>query len=212
MPIQMKNDRFYREVSCMSEEKNKDLQTEETTTDQVEEIFAEEKKETETNDQQETTVNQQLAKAAEKIDNLTAKVEEMDNRYLRLQADFDNSKRRSKLDFEAAQKYRAQSLASDLIEALDNFERALAVNSDNEETKSMRQGLEMVYKSIIEALKKEGVEVIEAVGKEFDPNFHQAVMQVSDENLEANIVVEELQKGYLLKDRVLRPSMVKVNQ
>ena len=192
----------------MSEEKKQDLQNEEVTaeTEAVEEIFAEEKQ------TEEQTVEQQLAKANDEIQTLTAKVEEMENRYLRLQADFDNSRRRSKLDLEAAQKYRVQSLAGDLIQALDNFERALAIQSDNEETVSLRQGLEMVYRNMLEALKKEGVEPIEAVGKEFDPNVHQAVMQVNDENYESNIVVEEFQKGYMLKDRVLRPSMVKVNQ
>ncbi len=192
----------------MSEEKKQDLQNEEVTaeTEVVEEIFAEEKQ------TEEETVEQQLAKANDEIQTLTAKVEEMENRYLRLQADFDNSRRRSKLDLEAAQKYRVQSLAGDLIQALDNFERALAIQSDNEETVSLRQGLEMVYRNMLEALKKEGVEPIEAVGKEFDPNVHQAVMQVNDENYGSNIVVEEFQKGYMLKDRVLRPSMVKVNQ
>ena len=192
----------------MSEEKKQDLLNEEVTaeTEVVEEIFAEEKQ------TEEETVEQQLAKANDEIQTLTAKVEEMENRYLRLQADFDNSRRRSKLDLEAAQKYRVQSLAGDLIQALDNFERALAIQSDNEETVSLRQGLEMVYRNMLEALKKEGVEPIEAVGKEFDPNVHQAVMQVNDENYGSNIVVEEFQKGYMLKDRVLRPSMVKVNQ
>lgn len=192
----------------MSEEKKQDLLNEEVTaeTEVVEEIFAEEKQ------TEEETVEQQLAKANDEIQTLTAKVEEIENRYLRLQADFDNSRRRSKLDLEAAQKYRVQSLAGDLIQALDNFERALAIQSDNEETVSLRQGLEMVYRNMLEALKKEGVEPIEAVGKEFDPNVHQAVMQVNDENYGSNIVVEEFQKGYMLKDRVLRPSMVKVNQ
>ena len=201
----------FREVSIMSEEMKKDLQNEESQTDNeiVEEIF--EEKET-TEDLQEKTMEQQLEEANAQINNLTAKVEELDNRYLRLMADYDNSRRRSKLDLEAAQKYRAQSLATDIIQSIDNFERALAVPSDNEETNSLRQGLEMVYKSLLDALKKEGVELIEAVGKEFDPNIHQAVMQVSDDNYPSNVVVEEFQKGYMIKDRVLRPSMVKVNQ
>ena len=84
--------------------------------------------------------------------------------------------------------------------------------SDNDQTKSLLQGMEMVYRGLLDALKKEGVEQIEAVGKEFDPHLHQAVMQVEDENFGSNIVVEEFQKGYILKDRVIRPSMVKVNQ
>lgn len=74
------------------------------------------------------------------------------------------------------------------------------------------QGMEMVYRSILEALKQEGAVPIESVGKEFDPQYHQAIMQAEDENYGSNIVVEEFQKGYILNDRVIRPSMVKVNQ
>ncbi|MBD3109742.1 nucleotide exchange factor GrpE [Bacillus sp. AGMB 02131] len=192
----------------MSEEMKKDLQAEESQADNetVEEIFEEKE------DGQEKSSEQQLEEANAQIANLTAKVEEQENRYLRLMADYDNSRRRSKLDLEAAQKYRSQNLATDLIQAIDNFERALALPAENEETKSLRQGIEMVYKSLLEALKKEGVEQIESVGKEFDPNIHQAVMQVNDENFASNVVVEEFQKGYMIKDRVLRPAMVKVNQ
>ncbi len=146
------------------------------------------------------------------IQALTNKLEEADNRYLRLQADFDNFRRRTRLESEASEKYRAQKLAIDLLQSLDNFERALKVEADNEQTKTLLQGMEMVYRGLVEALRKEGVEAIESVGKEFDPNFHQAVMTGEDENFGSNIVIEEFQKGYMLKDRVLRPSMVKVNQ
>jgi len=195
----------------MSEKIDKDLQNEETQADKevVEEIFAEESPEKE---EHQANNENPLEEATKQIETLTAKFEDMENRYLRLQADFDNSRRRARLDLEAAQKYRAQSIASDLIQALDNFERALAIPSENEEVLSMRQGMEMVYRSIADALKKEGVEAIESVGKEFDPNVHQAVMQVNDENFGPNEVVEEFQKGYMIKDRVLRPAMVKVNQ
>jgi molecular chaperone GrpE len=146
------------------------------------------------------------------IQTLKGKLEEADNRYLRLQADFDNFRRRTRLDLEASEKYRAQKLITDLLPALDNFERAMQLEADNEQTKSLLQGMDMVYRSLIDALKKEGVEPIDAVGKEFDPHQHQAVMQSSDENYGSNIVTDEFQKGYLLKDRVIRPSMVKVNQ
>jgi molecular chaperone GrpE len=143
---------------------------------------------------------------------LEDKLEEADNRYLRLQADFDNFRRRTRLDLEASEKYRAQKLITDLLPALDNFERAMQVEADNEQTKALLQGMDMVYRNLVDALKKEGVEPIEAVGKEFDPHQHQAVMQGEDENFGSNIVTDEFQKGYLLKDRVIRPSMVKVNQ
>lgn len=149
---------------------------------------------------------------AAEIQNLTSKLEEADNRYLRLQADFDNFRRRTRLDIEAGEKYKAQKLVTELLPVLDNFERGLKIEADNEQTKTLLQGMEMVYRSLVEALKKEGVEPIEAVGKEFDPNFHQAVMQGEDENFGQNIVTDEFQKGYMLKDRLIRPSMVKVNQ
>ena len=143
---------------------------------------------------------------------LKAKIEEAENRILRLQADYENSRRRAKLDLAATEKYKSQSLITGLLPAIDNFERALQIEADNEQTKSVLQGVEMVYRSLLDALKAEGAEQIEAVGKEFDPNLHQAIMQVEDANFDSNIVVEELQKGYILKDRVIRPSMVKVNQ
>lgn len=178
----------------------------------AEAVFAEEVNPTEETQEETPVEKDELQVAQEKIQELEAKIEEMDNRYLRLQADFDNSRRRAKLDMEAAQKYRVQSIAGNLVEALDNFERATKIEADNEQTKSLLQGMEMVYKGIIDALAKEGIEPINSVGEEFDPRLHQAVMQVQDENFGSNIVVEEFQKGYLLKDRVIRPAMVKVNE
>ncbi|EWH20514.1 nucleotide exchange factor GrpE [Bacillus haynesii] len=143
---------------------------------------------------------------------LQERLEEKENKLLRVQADFENYKRRARLDLEAAEKYRSQRIISELLPALDNFERALQLDPDNEQTKSLLQGMEMVHRQILEALKNEGVEQIPSVGEQFDPNMHQAVMQVEDGAYESNAVVEELQKGYKLKDRVIRPSMVKVNQ
>ncbi|WP_453994870.1 nucleotide exchange factor GrpE [Bacillus nitroreducens] len=163
-------------------------------------------------EEQEEDVKAELSKANEKIAELEAKLEEAENRNLRQIADFENFKRRARLDQETAATYRAQSLVSDLLPALDNFERALQIEATNDQAKSIIQGVEMVYRSIMDALKKEGVEPIEAVGQQFDPNVHQAVMQVSEPDAESNVVLEEFQKGYKLKDRVIRPSMVKVNE
>ncbi len=150
--------------------------------------------------------------SVQQIAELQAKLDETENKMLRAQADFDNFRRRSRLDQEAAQKYRAQSLATEILPALDNFERALQIEADNEQTKSLLQGMNMVYNQLVQALQNEGVEAIKTVGEQFDPHLHQAVMQVEDGNYESNTVVDELQKGYKLKDRVIRPAMVKVNQ
>lgn len=146
------------------------------------------------------------------IEEYQAKLDEADTRYLRLQADFDNFRRRTKLDLEAAQKYRAQAIISDLLPVLDNFERALQTQVDQEQAKSLLQGMEMVYRLLQDAIKKEGVEPINAVGEAFDPHLHQAVMQVEAEDTDSGVVLEEFQKGYKLKDRVIRPTMVKVSQ
>ncbi|PSL45035.1 molecular chaperone GrpE [Salsuginibacillus halophilus] len=130
----------------------------------------------------------------------------------RVQADYDNFKRRSREEKEAAAKYRAQPLAESLLPVLDNFERAMQTAPESEEVQNFTQGMDMVYKQLKEALANEGVEEIEAEGYQFDPEVHQAVMQVDEEGHDSNEVVEVMQKGYLLKDRVIRPAMVKVNQ
>ncbi|MBE4908038.1 nucleotide exchange factor GrpE [Bacillus luteolus] len=164
----------------------------------------------------ETIVNNEeqdeLTKANEKIADLEQKVQEYENKLYRVQADFENYKRRVRLDQEAAQKYRAQSLISDMLSSIDNFERAMKIDAEDEKTKTLLQGMDMVYRGLIEALKNEGVEIIDAVGQQFDPQLHQAVMQVEDSEYESGVVIEQFQKGYKLKDRVIRPSMVKVNQ
>ncbi len=146
------------------------------------------------------------------VDQLKAQLQEQESKYLRLLADYDNYKRRALLDKESLQKYRAQSTLTSLIPVLDNFSRAISLDATTEEARSMMEGMDMIYRSFAEALKAEGLVEIESLDKEFDPNFHQAIMTDNDPDKESGIVLEELQKGYILEDRVLRPSMVKVNE
>ena len=143
---------------------------------------------------------------------LQQQLDEETNRHLRLRADYENFKRRTQIDREVADKYKAQSLLANLLPVLDNFERAMQVETVSEESQSLRKGLEMVYRTLIEATEKEGLQVVEAEGVAFDPNIHQAVMTDTDDTKESGIVLQELQKGYKYKDRVLRPAMVKVNE
>jgi len=152
------------------------------------------------------------AEEADEVTLLKQQLEEEKNRYLRLLADFENYKRRVQLDKEADTKYRAQSVLTDILPVLDNLERALAIQPTTEEAISLTKGVDMVYRSLQAALEKEGLEPIKSEGVPFDPNLHQAVMQEKDESQESGIVLQELQKGYKLKDRILRPSMVKVNE
>jgi len=195
--------------TTMNEEIQEDVNAEEN----AEAVFEEVKQEQASAEAEGTdSTTSDLEAANAKIAELEAKIESESNRYLRLQADFDNSRRRAKLDLEAAQTYRAQNLVLDLLPAIDNFERAMKIEATEEQAKSLYTGMEMVYRGLLDALEKEGVEVIKSVGTEFDPHLHQAVMQVEVEDTDPNIVVEEFQKGYKLKDRVIRPAMVKVSQ
>ncbi|MEB2299828.1 nucleotide exchange factor GrpE [Lysinibacillus xylanilyticus] len=186
---------------------NKDLVQEEKDV-QAENVVEETEVKVEEQEVELTIEEQYEAKLAE----LQAKLDDEESRHLRLRADFDNIRRRNQLDREAAEKYRAQTLLSDLLPVLDNFERALQVEATSEETASIVKGIEMVYRSLIEATEKEGLQIIKAEGEQFDPNVHQAVMQEQDSEKETGVVLRELQKGYMLKDRVLRPTMVSVNE
>lgn len=178
-------------------------QLEETTV--IEEATEAEQKETE------DTVAE-LDAEAQKIADFEKQLAEQEDRYLRLRADYDNLLRRQKIEREAAEKYRAQSLLTDLVPVLDNLARALQVEVTSEEAKSLYTGVEMVYRQFVEATEKEGLEAIPSEGEPFDPNFHQAVMQEQDSEQPSGTVLRELQKGFKLKDRVLRPSMVSVNE
>ncbi|UOQ46335.1 nucleotide exchange factor GrpE [Halobacillus salinarum] len=150
--------------------------------------------------------------SVEQLEQLRKENEQINNRLLRLQADYDNFRRRTMQEKEADRKYRSQSLIEELIPVLDNFERAFQIEVEGEAAQKFAEGMKMVHDQFKAALDKEGVETIPAEGEPFDPHLHQAVMQVEDDNYESNVVVEELQKGYRLKDRVIRPAMVKVNQ
>ncbi|MCM3550694.1 heat shock protein GrpE [Niallia circulans] len=193
----------------MAEEKNEELQTEETEQTKVEDGHGDSAEQEETENNSGTEVEEQ---EEPEVHPLEIELNELKDRLARVRADYENFRRRTKEEKEAQAKYRAQGFIEKLLPALDNFERALLVEPKHEEAKQLLQGMEMVYRQVEEALKQEGVEPIPTEGELFDPHLHQAVMQVSEEGYEPNQIVEELQKGYKLKDRVIRHSMVKVNQ
>ena len=143
---------------------------------------------------------------------LAEEIARLNDQLLRNQAELENFKKRMNDERIKDNKYRSQSLATAILPALDTFERAITVGADNEEIKNFLVGFEMIYKQFIESLASEGVEIIVATGQPFDPNFHQAVMQEEVEGTEPGMVLDEMQKGYKLKDRVIRPAMVKVSQ
>ncbi|HCX9179270.1 TPA: nucleotide exchange factor GrpE [Staphylococcus aureus] len=148
----------------------------------------------------------------QKINELQQLADENEEKYLRLYAEFENYKRRIQKENEINKTYQVQRVLTDILPAIDNIERALQIEGDDETFKSLQKGVQMVYESLINALKDNGLEVIKTEGEAFDPNIHQAVVQDDNPDFESGEITQELQKGYKLKDRVLRPSMVKVNQ
>ncbi|EOB0500068.1 nucleotide exchange factor GrpE [Staphylococcus aureus] len=148
----------------------------------------------------------------QKINELQQLADENEEKYLRLYAEFENYKRRIQKENEINKTYQAQRVLTDILPAIDNIERALQIEGDDETFKSLQKGVQMVHESLINALKDNGLEVIKSEGEAFDPNIHQAVVQDDNPDFESGEITQELQKGYKLKDRVLRPSMVKVNQ
>ena len=147
----------------------------------------------------------------EKVDKLAEKLKQSEDKYLRLYAEFENFKRRKNKEIETNNVYKSQKVITEILPSLDNLERALQVESDNEEIKSLLKGVEMVYEGLLNVLKSEGVELIETENAQFDPNYHHAVMQDEDSEKESGAILDTFQKGYKLKDRVIRPAMVKVN-
>ena len=167
---------------------------------------------------QEQTVEETPAKAEEKKekkkskkkDKKDEKIEELNDRLLRNMAEFENFRNRSEKEKAAKFNMGAKNVVEKVLPIVDNFERGLAAVPEEEKDNAFVKGMEAVYKQFTTVLEEIGVTPIEAVGKEFDPNLHNAVMHDEDETKEANIISEEFQKGYMYKDSVVRHSMVKV--
>ena len=142
------------------------------------------------------------------VKKLTEQVNVLKNEYARAYADTENMKKRLQKEHDSFAKYHIQSFAIELLPVLDNCERALAIQGIDE---NMKKGLEMIYSQLKSALEKEGVTEIEAEGMPFDGNWHQALMSEHKDGVEPGMVLQVLQKGYKLKDRILRAAMVKVS-
>jgi len=146
-----------------------------------------------------------------RIAELTKQAEENMQRYLRVQADFDNFRRRTAKEREELAQYASMKLITNLLPVVDNFERAIAASAENSNYESLAKGVDMIFRQLEQTLSQEGLTAMTTVGEMFNPEFHQAIMQVESEEHEEGIIVEEVQKGYVLKEKVLRPAMVKVS-
>lgn len=159
------------------------------------------------------TAKDQLKAAQEQIDQLTKEKDELEDKYLRAEAEMANMQTRYKKEQEQLLKYQSQRLATAVLPVIDNLNRALEIEVDDEASKNLKQGVEMVAKDLNKAFTDNEITKIESLGKKFNPTLHQAVKSVpAEDGQEPETIVEVFQDGYMLKDRVLRPAMVVVAQ
>lgn len=145
-----------------------------------------------------------------KKDKKDEKIEELTDRLTRQMAEFDNFRKRTEKEKSQMYEVGAKDIIEKILPVVDNFERGIAAVPEEEKSNPFAEGMEKIYKQLMTTLEEIGVKPIEAVGQEFDPDFHNAVMHVEDEEVGENIITEEFQKGYLYRDSVVRHSMVKV--
>ena len=151
-------------------------------------------------------------KADKKQDALKERIEELEDRVKRQMAEFENFRKRTEKEKTAMFETGAKSVIEKILPVVDNFERGLASVSEEEKDSAFSQGMQMIYKQLMTELENMEVKPIPAVGEEFNPEFHNAVMQVESEEFESGVVAQELQKGYTYRDSVVRHSMVAVVQ
>lgn len=188
-------------MSTLAEETKETVNSEEAVEEAVDEaVEAEDKKEKKKN------------KSDKKTDELKEKIAELEDMRLRQMAEFQNFRNRSEKEKAQMFDMGAKNVVEKILPVVDNFERGLAAIPEEEKGSAFSEGMNMIYKQLMTELDKLGVKPIEAKGSEFNPEFHNAVMQVESDEYESGIVAEELQKGYTYKDIVVRHSMVSVVQ
>ena len=187
------------------EEPQQQEETEETSQEEgTEEAVAEE------TEQEEKTVEKKGLFGKKKKDKKDEKIEELTDRVKRQMAEFDNFRKRTEKEKASMYQIGAREVIEKILPVVDNFERGLATIPEEDAGNPYAEGMEKIYKQLMTILDDLGVKAIEAVGQEFNPDFHNAVMHVEDEEAGENVIVEEFQKGYLYKEQVVRHSMVKV--
>ena len=199
----------------MPEEKNTDVKEQEIETQ------AAHSEESEVSEAEESRAEAESegSPEAEALANLTAEYEayrteseKQHDQMLRTIAEFDNSRKRAEREKEESLKYALESFVKELIPTIDSIERAIQSTKESQDVDALAEGVEMIYKGLLSTLEKRGVTPIEAVNEPFDPMQHEAVMHVESEDVPENNVIEEWQKGYMLHNRVIRPSMVSVSK
>ena len=189
--------------------KRDEAETEETVSEENTEETVEAETE-ESEEAKEGSAGRKFFGKKNKKDKKDEKIEELTDKVIRQMAEFDNFRKRTEKEKSQMYEIGAKDIIDKILPVIDNFERGLSVVPEDKKDDSFVQGMEMIYKQLMTTLEAAGVKVIEAVGKEFNPDFHNAVMHVEDDAVGENIVVEEFQKGYMYRESVVRYSMVKV--
>lgn len=193
--------------------KKEELQNEEAKEETVKAEEASEEKESTGGEKPEETESgeeSEMLKKKKKKDKMEEKIEELEDRVKRQMAEFDNFRKRTEKEKSHMYEVGARDVIEKILPVVDNFERGLASVPEDQKENPVIVGMDKIYNQLMTTLTDLGVEPIEAVGEEFDPNYHNAVMHVEDEELGENVVAEEFLKGYMYKDTVIRHSMVKV--
>ena len=197
-------------IAVSEEMKNEDLKDPSNMEQEASEETASENTETSAEEKTTEKAPEKEGFFKKKKDPKDEKIEELTDRVKRQMAEFENFRKRTEKEKSSMYEMGARDIIERILPVIDNFERGLAVIPEDKKEDPIAEGMEKIYKQIQKVFEEAGVKPIEAAGKEFDPNFHNAVMHVEDESLGENIVAEELQKGYMYRDSVVRHSMVKV--
>lgn len=200
--------------------KEEDVLEQETSTEETkaspdieqrgEEDIIEEQDNSDTEEAKDQKSGKSFFKKKDKKDPKDQKIEELNDRLMRSMAEFENFRKRSEKEKSQMFEIGAKDIIQKVLPVIDNFERGFGAITEEEKESAFAQGIEKIYKQLVTTLSEAGLKQIEALGKEFDPNFHNAVMHAEDGDLGENIIAEEFQKGYTYRDSVVRHSMVKV--
>ena len=208
----------------MPEEKNTDveeqeIETQTTNSEEAESPPVDDASEVSEAEEASADAESEEPSEAKALSNLTAEYEaykaqseEQHDQMLRTIAEFDNSRKRAEREKEESLKYALESFVKELIPTIDSIERGIQSTKESQDVDALAEGVEMIYKGLLSTLEKRGVTPIAAVNEPFDPMQHEAVMHVESEDVPENVVIEEWQKGYMLHNRVIRPSMVSVSK
>jgi len=195
----------------MNEDKKRDEQIA-TASEELEEDPREEEESQEQEEKEIPLTKMTKAKLIEKIEKVQEASDKNLDLYIRSQAEIDNLKKRYQKEQQGLVKFANESLIKQLLPVVDSLEKAITHSQDEDSIQTIREGVDLTLKGLMDILQKAGVETIEAIGEQFDPNFHEAVSEMADDGVEPGTVIKDLQKGYILNQRLIRPSMVIVSK